>query len=677
MRYHKNVAKRNRLQEIIFVMLFKMKFCKGVSIMAMDYKKVATDVINAIGKDNMVAAAHCATRLRLVLKDDSKIDQAALDRNDGVKGTFKTNGQYQVIIGPGDVDFVYDELIKQTGLSEVSTDDLKKIAESNNKPNPVMAFIKLLSDIFVPIIPALVAGGLLMALNNFLTAAGLFGPKSLVQMYPNIKGMSDMIQLMSAAPFIFMPILVGISAAKRFGANQFLGAAMGMIMTTPDLLGKDHFWNLFGLHVAQTNYAYQVIPVLAAVWILSVLEKFFHKRLPSAVDFTFTPLLSLMITGFLTFTIVGPVMKTVSDWITNGFVWLYDTTSFIGMGLFGLTYSAIVMTGLHQSFPAIETQLVTAFAQGKGAGDFIFVTASMANVAQGAATFAVWFITKDKKMKGLSSSAGVSALLGITEPALFGVNLKYKFPFFCALIGSGVAATFAGLVRVEAASMGSAGFLGFLSIYPKSIPMYIVAELISFAVAFALTYLYGRNRIAALENVSAVETTADVAPEVAQAQTEVAQVAGVADEDVLAPVAGQVVDLSQVNDDVFSTKLMGDGAAIVPTNGEVFAPVDGEVTVAYETKHAYGLKSDDGAEVLIHIGIDTVNLKGQYFESFVTQGQKIKKGDKLGTVDLDAVKAAGYDTTVMVIVTNTPNYTSVGHVAGQVNHGDNLIGLSK
>ena len=638
--------------------------------MAMDYKKVATDVINAVGKDNMVAAAHCATRLRLVLKDDNNIDQAALDRNDGVKGTFKTNGQYQVIIGPGDVDFVYDELIKQTGLSEVSTEDLKKIAESNNKPNPVMAFIKLLSDIFVPIIPALVAGGLLMALNNFLTAPGLFGPKALVAMYPNILGMSQMIQLMSAAPFFFMPILVGMSAAKRFGANQFLGAAMGMIMTTPDLGGAGHYWNLFGLHVTQTLYSYQVIPVLAAVWILSILEKFFHKKLPSAVDFTFTPLLSLMITGFLTFTVVGPVMKTVSDWITNGFVWLYDTTSFIGMGLFGLTYSAIVMTGLHQSFPAIETQLVTAFAQGKGAGDFIFVTASMANVAQGAATFAVWFLTKDKKMKGLSSSAGVSALLGITEPALFGVNLKYKFPFFCALVGSGVAATFAGLVKVEAASMGSAGFLGFLSIYPKSIPMYVVAELISFAVAFALTYLVGRAKMPALE-ADVVADTTDASVETSAPATPVA-----ASANVLAPVDGQAVDLATVNDDVFSAKLMGDGAAVVPADGTIYAPLDGEVTVAYETKHAYGLKGDNGAEVLIHIGIDTVNLKGAHFESFVTQGDKIKKGDKLGTVDLAAVKAAGYDTTVMVIVTNTPNYASVSHVSGQVSHGDNLVDLA-
>ena len=650
--------------------------------MAMDYKKVASQVIEAVGRDNMVAAAHCATRLRLVLKDDQKIDQAALDNNADVKGTFKTNGQYQIIIGPGDVNFVYDELIKQTGLSEASTEDLKQIAAGNQKFNPVMAFIKLLSDIFVPIIPALVAGGLLMALNNFLTSAGLFGPKALVETYPAIKGLSSMIQVMSAAPFIFMPVLVGISAAKRFGANQFLGAAVGMIMTTPGLI-EGKYWNIFGLHVSQTNYYYQVIPVLAAVYILSILEKWLHKKLPDAVDFTFTPLISLMVTGFLTFVIVGPVMRGLSDAITNGIVWLYDTLGFVGTGVFGLLYSPIVLTGLHQAFPAIETQLITAFTQNHtGYGDFIFVVASMANVAQGAACFAVFMLTKNKKMKGLSSSATVSALLGITEPALFGVNLKLRFPFFCALIGSGIASAIAGLTHVIAVSLGSAAFLGFLSINAKSIPLYVMCELISFAVAFALTFFYGKTH-ADLVNPEVAATAASAAQasatssQVEAASEMVADVADVDNENIAAPVDGQVKDLGDVNDQVFSTKLLGDGAAIVPSDGTVYSPVDGQVTVAYETKHAYGLKSKDGAEVLIHIGIDTVNLKGEGFESFVKQGQTVKAGDKLGTVDLAKVKAEGYDTTVMVVVTNTNNYASVNRLnVTDVKHGDNVVAVT-
>ena len=280
----------------------------------MNHKQVATDVIKAIGKDNMVAAAHCATRLRLVLKDDTKIDQTALDANDGVKGTFKVNGQYQIIIGPGDVNNVYDELIKQTGLKEVSTDDLKQIAAKNEKFNPVMAFIKLLSDIFVPLIPALVAGGLLMALNNVLTATDLFGPKSVIQMFPQIKGLEEMVNVMSAAPYVFLPILVGISGAKRFGANQFLGAVVGMMMTAP-ALAEGGTWNVFGLHIAIQSYTNQVIPALAAVYLLSIFEKWLHKKLPSAVDFTFTPLISVLLTGFLTFVIVGPVMNLQHPWL--------------------------------------------------------------------------------------------------------------------------------------------------------------------------------------------------------------------------------------------------------------------------------------------------------------------------------------------------------------------------
>lgn len=659
----------------------------------MDYSKVAKQVIDAVGKDNLVAAAHCATRLRLVLKDDSIINQKALDDNADVKGTFKTDGQYQVIIGPGDVNFVYAEIIKETGLKEVSTDDLKQIAASGKKFNPIMALIKLLSDIFVPIIPALVAGGLLMALGNFLTSKGLFGPQSLVQMYPAIKGLSDMIQLMSAAPFWFLPILVGISAAKRFGANQFLGASIGMIMVAPgaaniigltakDLIGKastigayTEFWDIFGMHVKQTSYIYQVIPVLAAVWILSYLEKFFHKKLPSAVDFTFTPLLSVMITGFLTFTVVGPVMLLVSNGITDAIVWLYNTTSFIGMSIFGGTYSLIVMTGLHQSFPAIETQLLSAWRNGSGHGDFIFVVASMANVAQGAATFAILFLTKNAKTKGLASSAGVSALLGITEPALFGVNLKYKFPFFCALIGSAVGALFAGLFQVVAVSLGSAGFLGFLSIDAKSIPFYFLCEVIAFAIAFALTYFYGKTKAA---DVFAAEATVEAAVETVEKEVVEEQVVenenSLQNETILAPVAGEVVALADVNDPVFSSGAMGQGLAIKPSEGVVYAPADAEVTIAFATGHAFGLKTSNGAEILIHVGIDTVSMNGEGFNHTVAQGDKVKAGDVLGTFDSAKIAAAGLEDTTMVIVTNTADYASVTPVGqGTVSKGDAVI----
>lgn len=632
----------------------------------MDHKKVALEVIDAVGEDNLIAAAHCATRLRLVLRDTSKINQSALDNNDDVKGTFETNGQYQIIIGPGDVNKVYAEIVQATGVKEASTDDLKEIAASGKKPNPVMAMVKALSDIFVPLIPALVAGGLLMAINNVLTSQGLFGPQSVVEMFPAFTDFASIINLLASAPFAFLPVLVGYSATQRFGGNGYLGAAMAMAMVMPNLVngydvanaiaeGTMPYWNIFGLQVAQAGYQGSVLPVIAVSYILANLENFFHKRIPKVFDFTFTPMLAIIITGFLTFTIVGPVMRTVSDGLTDSLVWLYTTTGAVGLGLFGTFYSSIVITGLHQSFPAIETTLLADVA--RTGGSFIFPIAAMANIAQGAATFAVFFITKNEKQKSLASSAGISAMLGITEPAIFGVNLKLKYPFVCAMIASGIASVFIGLLRVLAVSMGPAGIIGFISIAAKSIPSFLICAVISFVVAFALTFVYGKKKMSEPEVAVATATTTTVTPE-APAST-VASTSTVAVEKVSSPVKGQAVALSTVNDPVFSSEMMGKGIAVVPESDEVFAPVDGTLTVVYDTKHAYGIESDKGAEILIHIGIDTVNLAGEHFTTAKQSGDQVKKGDLLGTFDRAAIKKAGYDDTVMVIVTNTANYSDV------------------
>lgn len=626
----------------------------------MDHKKVALEVIDAVGEDNLIAAAHCATRLRLVLRDTSKINQSALDNNDDVKGTFETNGQYQIIIGPGDVNKVYAEIVQATGVKEASTDDLKEIAASGKKPNPVMAMVKALSDIFVPLIPALVAGGLLMAINNVLTSQGLFGPQSVVEMFPAFTDFASIINLLASAPFAFLPVLVGYSATQRFGGNGYLGAAMAMAMVMPNLVngydvanaiaeGTMPYWNIFGLQVAQAGYQGSVLPVIAVSYILANLENFFHKRIPKVFDFTFTPMLAIIITGFLTFTIVGPVMRTVSDGLTDSLVWLYTTTGAVGLGLFGTFYSSIVITGLHQSFPAIETTLLADVA--RTGGSFIFPIAAMANIAQGAATFAVFFITKNEKQKSLASSAGISAMLGITEPAIFGVNLKLKYPFVCAMIASGIASVFIGLLHVLAVSMGPAGIIGFISIAAKSIPSFLICAVISFVVAFALTFVYGKKKMSEPEVAVATATTTTVTPE-APAST-------VAVEKVSSPVKGQAVALSTVNDPVFSSEMMGKGIAVVPESDEVFAPVDGTLTVVYDTKHAYGIESDKGAEILIHIGIDTVNLAGEHFTTAKQSGDQVKKGELLGTFDRAAIKKAGYDDTVMVIVTNTANYSDV------------------
>lgn len=649
----------------------------------MDYAKVASDVITAVGKDNLVAGAHCATRLRLVLKDDNKVDQAALDNHPDVKGTFKMDGQYQVIIGAGDVNHVYAELINQTGLKEVSTEDVKKIAAQGHKQNPIMAFIKILSEIFVPIIPALVAGGLLMAVNNIFKSEGLFGSQSLIAQYPQISGISDMLTVLADAPFIYMPVLLGISTAKRFGGNQYLGAALGLMMSSQELqeavakaakFSLD--WNFFGWHLHAAQYTSQVIPAIIAVWVMCHIEKWFHKHLHSAVDFTFTPLLTMIISGFLTFALIGPVFGQVSDWVANGLVWLYDTLGFLGMGIFGAFYTPIVVTGLHQSFPAFETILLNSYKAGHGSGDFIFVVASMANMAQAAAAFAIFFLTKNSKTKGLSSSAGISALLGITEPAVFGVNLKYRFPFFCALVGSAIAAAIAGLLKVIAVSLGSAGVLGLISINPKSIPFYLICEVISFAIAFAITYYYGKTKEAKVFEAEAAVAAAEAEVEEHGSAKEEASAAKteVSEETIYSPVDGQIVELEKVNDPVFSSGAMGKGIAVKPSGNTVVSPVDGLVQIAFETGHAYGLKSKDGVEVLIHIGIDTVSLDGKGFKQKVAANQEVKKGDVLGTFDSAVIKDAGLDDTIMVIVTNTADYAEVSPVAsGAVKAGDNLI----
>lgn len=643
----------------------------------MDYKKVAKEINDALGENNIQAAAHCATRLRLVLKDRAKVNQKALDAIDEVKGTFEANHQFQIIIGAGDVNNVYDELIQLTGTKEASTDDLKAVAQSGKKQNPFMSLIKVLSDIFVPIVPALVAGGLLMAINNVLTAQDLFGPQSVIEMYPNLKDVTSIINLLASAPFAFLPILVGFSATRRFGGNPYLGAAMAMAMVMPELVngysvanavaeGTMPYWNIFGLNIAQAGYQGSVLPVLAVSWILANLEKFFHKRLLNAFDYTFTPMLAIIITGFLTFVVVGPVMQAVGDSLTAGLSWLYQTTGAIGLGIFGLFYSPIVITGLHQSFPAIETSLLADVA--RTGGTFIFPVASMANVGQGAATLAIMLLTKNTKQKSLATSASISALLGITEPAIFGVNLKLKFPFICGMIAAGISSMFIGFFHVLAIALGPASVIGFISITPNQIPFFMIGILISLLVGFTTTYLYGKKHAYLL--ASEEPETADVPSDAKEEEERVIE------EVIVAPVSGELISLQAVNDPVFSQEMMGKGIAIRPTEGLLFAPADGELTVVYESKHAYGLKTDAGGEILIHIGIDTVELNGQGFSTEFQVGDKVKKGQLLGRFDQQKLKQAGYDDTVMVIITNFLSYESITSVTeGTVDSKERLLML--
>ncbi|GMR69923.1 sucrose-specific PTS transporter subunit IIBC [Aerococcus viridans] len=655
----------------------------------MNHKEVAKRIHAALGEDNVVTAAHCATRLRLVVNDEGKIDQDALDNDPDLKGTFKANGQYQIIVGPGDVNKVYEEYTKIADIKPASKEEVKEAAKNQGKQNPVMAVIKVLSDIFVPLIPALTAGGLIMAVNNVLTSQNLFGPEALVTMYPAWADFADMINMFASAAFAFLPVLIAFSATKRFGGNPYLGATMGLIMVMPQLVngynvanvtaaGEMPVWNIFGLEIAQAGYQGQVLPVIGVAWILAKLETFFHKYLKDAIDFTFTPMLTIILTGVITFTVVGPVLRTLSDLLLNGIVEAISYLGAFGYGFFGLFYSAIVLTGLHQSFPAIETALIADVAT--TGGNFIFPIASVANVAQGAAALAVYFITKNEKTKGLATSSSLSAMLGITEPAMFGVNLKLKYPFFIGLIASGIASVILGIFNVRSQSLGPAGVIGFVAIIPRFIPTFMLAIAVSIVIAFVATYIYGKSLVkkeandaqAEIEKEAKVVATHETeeTTNTSKTNTSVATNTDHASDDntIVAPLAGKITDLENVNDPVFSQGMMGPGLAIVPdASGNVYAPISGSLTIASETGHAYGLVSDSGLEVLIHIGIDTVNLNGHGFTSEVKQGDQVNKGALLGSFDLAVIKESGYDPDVMVIVTNADQYENVEVVAdGQV-----------
>ena len=672
----------------------------------MDHAKVAGEVVEAVGgASNISAAAHCATRLRLVIADESKINQQALDDNEDLKGTFAAGGMFQIIVGPGDVDQVYANMVANHGVREVSKDEAKEEAEAGG--NIFSRFIKMIADIFVPVLPALIAGGLLMALHSVLTAQGLFGAKSVIEMYPAMTDYDALINLVSSAAFAFLPVLVGFSAAKRFGGNTYLGAAMGAAMVSPSLLSaysmtdaaaaakfwaytdQSSVWHLFGLEVTKVGYQAMVIPTLVVTWIMCLIEKSLHKVLKGTADFLLTPLITLLVTGFLAFVIVGPVTRELSNYLTYGINWAYTTLGVFGGLIFGFFYSAIVVTGLHQSFPAIEIPLLPSNG---GVGDFIFPIASMANVAQGAAALAVFFKTRDAKLKGLAGAGGVSAVFGITEPAIFGVNLRLRWPFYCAMVASAIGSAGVALLNVRGQALGAAGFVGFVSIIPKSIPAYLALEVLVFVISFGLTFGYAMTRGKAdMEGrAPAAKAAAPVAAAVATAAPAAAPAAAaapapapsfsdeaLADLSVSSPLAGTAIPLEQVKDESFAKGMLGPGIGIEPADGLVVAPFDGTVTVAFPTGHAYGLKSASGVQVLIHVGMDTVKLDGKGFTPRVAKGDVVRRGDVLAEVDLDVIREAGYETITPVVVTNKKKFGGVTPVAsGQIQRGDALLDVA-
>ena len=616
----------------------------------MDYAKIASQVIeNVGGKQNIKSVQHCATRLRLQLKNNDLRNEEAVSDIEGVKGVFLTQSQFQIIFGSGLVNLVCDEVQKQLGIAvDTSADDEKE----EKKGNALQRLVKLLSDIFVPIIPAIVAGGLLMGLNNILTAA-MFHGKSVINLYPQWKGLATAINLFASAPFTFLPVLIGFSATKKFGGNPYLGAAMGMIMVHPDLLSaysigiaQPPVWNIFGFKIAAIGYQGTVLPVLAVAFILATIEKKLHKVTPTWLDNLTTPLISIMVTSFLTFIFVGPVLREAGNLLADGITWVYNTLGFVGGGLFGLAYAPICLTGMHHSFIAIETQLIAAKAT--TGGSFIFTTASMNNVAQGAAVLAVLFLTKNEKMKSICSASGVSALLGITEPAMFGVTLKLKYPFYAAIIGSAVGNAYCAATGVLAQALGAAGLPGFLSMLPKDYLNFAIGLILSMAVSAVLTAIFWKKFNIEREDNKAQTSVKEEVKEI-EVQESTADTAEETNE-LYAPMKGEVLDVSKSADPAFASKAMGEGVAINPSEGVIYAPADGTISLIFPTKHAMGITLNSGIELLIHAGIDTVKMEGKGFETFVETGAKVKKGDKLLSFDMDLVKEKGYQTQTMFLV---------------------------
>ena len=517
--------------------------------------------------------------------------------------------------------------------------------KNEEKGNPVQRFIKMLSDIFVPIIPAIVAGGLLMGLNNLLTSPLIHG-QAVIALFPQWQGLATAINTFANAPFVFLPVLIGFSATKKFGGNPFLGAAMGMIMVHPDLLNAYQIgiadppmWNIFGFQIAAIGYQGTVLPVLAVSWILANIEKRLRRVTPSWLDNLTTPLLSILVTSFLTFIFVGPVLREAGNLLAAGITWLYNTLGPVGGALFGFAYAPITMTGMHHSFIAIETQLLADSVH--TGGSFIFSTASMNNVAQGAAVLAVLLMTKNDKIKSICSASGISALLGITEPAMFGVTLKLKYPFYAAMAGSAVGSAYLAATKTLAQALGAAGLPGFISMKPDHYMNFAIGIILSMGVSFALTIVFWKKvGLEKQDSTKAAPVSGLPAPETPDTQTAV----------LYAPMKGEMIPVERSEDEVFASKALGDGVAINPEDGMVYAPCDGTVTLLFPTRHAVGIRTESGVEVLIHIGINTVQLDGQGFEAYVAQGDTVKQGDQLILADLDLIREKGLNPQTMMIL---------------------------
>ncbi|MEG3309973.1 sucrose-specific PTS transporter subunit IIBC [Streptococcus sp. SS-4456] len=629
----------------------------------MNNTEIAKKVIDALGgRENVRSVAHCATRLRVMVVDEGKIDKDTVENIEKVQGAFFNSGQYQIIFGTGTVNKIYDEVVA-LGLPTATTGEQK--AEAAKQGNAFQRAIRTFGDVFVPIIPAIVATGLFMGLRGLLGALGYTLPEDL-----NVYS-----QILTDTAFIVLPALVVWSTFRVFGGNQTIGIVLGMMLIAGQLpnawvvaSGGDVKPTIFFGFIPVVGLQGSVLPAFIIGLIGAKFEKAVRKVVPEVLDLLVTPFITLFVMSILGLFVIGPVFHVVENYILAGTQAILNLPMGLGGLLIGGVHQVIVVSGVHHIFNFLEAQLVA----NTGANPFnAIITAAM--TAQGAATVAVGVKTKNPKLKALAFPAALSAFLGITEPAIFGVNLRFRKPFLLSLVAGAIGGAVASLLGLAGTGMGVTIIPG-LTLYAGNgqILPYILMVAVSFALGFALTYFFGYE-----DEEKDVKKPSASAQETAETLEE-AETGLVAEETLVSPLSGDVVALENVNDPVFSSGVMGKGLAVKPSEGVVYAPADAEVTIAFETGHAYGLKTASGAELLIHIGIDTVSMNGNGFEKLVAAGDKVKAGTPLAKFDAAKIAEAGLDDTTMIIVTNTADFTEVSPLAeGTIAHGEDFLKVAK
>ncbi len=618
--------------------------------MALDYRKCAQEIVDHIGgRENVAQAAHCATRLRLVIKDNSKVDKDYLDNVDGVKGMFESNGQLQLIIGTGTVNKVYDEFLSITGMSAATKDDVKAAAAA--KQPLWKQLLKPIGDVFVPILPAIVASGLMMGLVEALAKAIPSFASS------DWFGYLDMI---ANTAFAYLPVIVAVSAARVFGGNIFLGAVIGLMMIHSALTngwaaaGGYEVWYLFGNGIKIGNYTlgqinklgYQghVIPVIIAIWIMCKIEKKLHSIVPEMLDLFVVPITTVFLTATLTFMIIGPIFSGLETLVLNGAKVL--VTNPLGACVMGAIYPATVVMGLHHMYNVIESGMLASADFGNL--NIWMPIASSANFAQFGACLAVGLKCRNAKTKQVAIPSSMSAALGITEPAIFGVNMRFFKPFVAGMIGGAVGSIFGAFTGLGASSYGVTGIPGYLTI--NNPVLYTIMLAIAGGIAFAITWVVWKEE---------EKKPAAKAPAAADVKAPTNAIIRCGAGEIIQPVAGSMIRQENIPDDTFASGVLGGGCAIAPENGVVFAPFDGTISSVADSKHAIGITGPGDMEVLIHVGVDTVSMNGDGFEDFVKEGDEVKAGQKIMKFDREKIKAAGHPDCVVVLLTNSDDFDDV------------------